>query len=709
MSWQTSDSVRLEGALDVQELYRDLGRKYRNIGSKVDTIWRNFTPKQREIAMRESTGDGIVLRHSRDPGLGGLAHYIPEYNLRDMTSKPKHFLDIFKFRALTPLTHQLYEGVNGGPGDREMWEKSGARHRLGNENERTVFMEGPLYGKTLEATAGGHFPMLSSTQANSVLIPGTVGRPVLMRQQYLFQFLNHIIEEILDLDSETRHKQAPKRNVDKALATAASQLAIQPKPLKSSLPEVRAQAMESKAALEDYLFLLRAEPVVLNQAVNAAYWSRAELVPDDRGRILPVITDRHLSAAFFEAVTTAVKTIAIWDYILLLLQLLESASDKVKKGLIMQELSNTCQLEFCRAQDALKRSVTPQGHVASKAFKRMTDSSSGHSKIAMKRKPAEYTVSDPQLHYILQLCHPDTSPAAAAQWIQKIDDHNARYDEDRKKLDDPEVAALGDLAVIVSFMHVTSTAISMVPVSRKSGVLFTARSAELETELNNIKLTADFGDYLVPIDSLLGPQVAGNALVALDEFVVKETGARLGSLYEDIVQDALQDLEQKYLETKARMDKADKTTYVPLPEGPSPSADARVALRKAKDKTRPAGSSVYTISPPPETPQVVITEPQQHFQVKAATASVFTTLFSRSEAHGSVSWTSFEAAMADLGFSVTPKGGSVFTFNPPASMNSRPITLHRPHVSEIEGYKLLIVARRLQRVYGWAPRSFVVA
>jgi hypothetical protein len=708
MSWQTSGSVRPEGELDVQELCRDLGRKYRNIGSKVDTIWRNFTPKQREKAMRESTGDGIVLRHSRDPGLGGLANYIPEYNLRDMTSKPEHFLDIFKFRALTPLTHQLYEGVNGGPGDREMWERTGARHRLGNDNERTVFFDGPLYGKTLEATAGGQFPELPSTQAKSVLIPGTVGRPVLMRQQYLFQFLNHIIEEILDLDSETRQKQAPKRNVDKALTTAASQLTIQPKPLKNSLPEVRAQAMESKAALEDYLFLLRAEPVVLNQAVNAAYWSRAELVPDDRGRILPVITDRYLSAAFFDAVTTAVKIIAIWDYILRLLELLESATDKVKKGLIMQELSNTCHLEFRRAQDALKRNVAPQGHVGGKAFKRMTDGA-GQSKIAMKRKPAEYTVSDPQLHYILQLCHPDTSPATASQWIQKIDDHNARYDEDRKKLDDPEVSALGDLAIIVSFMHVTSTAISIVPVSRKAGVLFTARSAELETELNSIKLTADFGDHLVPIDNLLEPQVAGNALVALDKFVVENTGARLGSLYEDAVKDALQDLEKKYVEAKARLDKADKTTYVPLPEGPSPSGDARIAQRKDKEKTRPAGSSVYTISPPPDTPQVVITEPEKQFQVKAATASVFTTLFSRSEAHGSVSWTSFDAAMADLGFSVTPKGGSVFTFNPPASIDSRPITLHRPHVSEIEGYKLLIIARRLQRVYGWNARSFVAA
>jgi hypothetical protein len=459
-----------------------------------------------------------------------------------------------------------------------------------------------------------------------------------MRQGILYQDLNHLVEEILDLGSETRlHKTKGREDaVDKTLVTAASQFAIQPKPLKSSLPEVRAQAMETKAALEDYLLLLRAEPAVLDDAVNTAYYNRIELVPNDRGRVLPALTDRHLSAAFFDAVTVAVKSIAIWDYILRLLELLESAGDKVKRGLIMQELSNTCHLEFRRTQEALKRRVSPQLHVAGKAFKRMPDGSSGNSKLAMKRKPAEYTVSDPQLHYILQLCHPDTSPATAPQWIQKIDDHNARYDDDRKRLSESEVTALGDLAIIVSFMHFTSTAFTMAPVSRKLGVLFTARSTDLDTELSNLKPTADFGDHLVPMHNLLEPHVAADALSALDEFIMKETGARLGSLYEDMVQDALQDLEQKYTEAKARLDKADKTTYVPLPGGPPLSSDELVAHRTAKEKTRPAKSSVYTISSP-ETPQLVITEPEQQYQVKAATASVFTTSFSRSEAHGSVS------------------------------------------------------------------------
>jgi hypothetical protein len=710
MSTQINHGSRQDGQ-NVQGLQRDLARKHRNVGSKVVAIWRNFTPKQREKAMRESIGDGMALKHSRDRSLGVLCEYIPEYNLRDMTSKPEHFLNIFEFRASKPLFNQLYEGANGLPGDRELMEKTGLRYAEASDEERTIFLEGDSYGHSIQPTArgGGRLPPPPFERANLVMIPRPIGELIVLRQQYLLQFLNHIVEEILDLGSQTRTKKAPEKNPQEALTTAFTNLNVQPKPLKSSLPEVLMQAMESKAALEDYLHLLRAEPVVLNQAVSTAYWGRAELVPDDRGRILPVITDRHLSAAFFDSVTTAVKTVAIWDYILRLLQLLEDGIDKVKRGLIMQELSNICYLEYRRAQENFKRNVAPQAHVASKRFKRMTDNASGQSKIVMKGQPADCTVSDPQLHYILRLCHPDTSPSAAIQWIQKLDDHNVRHEDDRKKLDEAEAAALGDLAIIVSFMHTTSTAISMAPLSRKSGLLFTARAKELHDELANLKPKADFGDYLIPIDNLLEPQMATRALAALDDFIIQGTGARLGSLYEDIVQDSLKDLEKLYARAKARLEKADKaTTYVPLPLESSPSGDARLAYRRAKEKTRPAGSSVYTITAPPETPQIIITEPPQQFKVKASTASVFTTLFDKSEARGSVSWANFESAMADLEFSVTPKGGSIFTLNPPASMNSTPMTLHRPHASEIEGYRLLYIASRLQRTYGWTSDSFVV-
>jgi hypothetical protein len=65
--------------------------------------------------MRGSVGDGKALRHDQDLSLGGLVDHIFEYNLRDMTSDPDHLLNILKFRAMTPLSAQLYEGANGMP------------------------------------------------------------------------------------------------------------------------------------------------------------------------------------------------------------------------------------------------------------------------------------------------------------------------------------------------------------------------------------------------------------------------------------------------------------------------------------------------------------------------------------------------------------------------------------------------------------------
>lgn len=592
---------RPDGPLDVQELYHDLGRKHRNVGTKVEVIWRSFTPKQREEAMRESTGDGRVLMHSRDRRLDGLNQFIPEYNLQDMASAPEHFLNIFRFRASTPLSRQLYEGANEMPGDREMMEKTGMRYPSVSPEEHIVFLEGESYGTIVRRRPVESGPVPPES-ALYFIIPSALGELISVRQQYIFQFLNHIVEEILDLGSETRKTTAPEKHENEALTTAVANLNVQPRPLKSSLPEVRAQASGTKAALEDYLHLLRTEPVVLNQAVNTAYYTRAELVADDRGRILPAFTDRYLSAAFFDSVIAAVKTIAIWDYILHLLQFLDSPIDKVRRGLVMQELSNTCRLEYGRAQESFKRKVAPQPCVAGKRFKRITDQASGRSRIVMKGQPADCTVSDPQLHYILRLCHPDTPAAAAIQWIQKLDDHNTQYADDRKKLAEPEMEALGDLAIIVSFMHMTSTAIPMAPVSQKSGLLFTAQVAELEKELNSLKPKADFGDYVIPMDNLLEPGATTGALAALDEFIIQETGAKLGSLFEDVVQDSLSGLEILREEAKAKQEKADKqTTYVPLPTEPSPSSSAKIADRRAKEKTRPVGS-VYTITAPPETP-----------------------------------------------------------------------------------------------------------
>ncbi|KAK5712196.1 hypothetical protein LTR17_018062 [Elasticomyces elasticus] len=532
-----------EGEMNIPELQRDLQRKYRNVGAKVESLWRNFTPKQREQAMRETVGDG------------------PSEQMRFLSRPWQGLRSLDKFPLVVVPEHEAVHLIN--------------------------------------------------------------------RQTPTITYYN----------------QFDRRNPRVRIGEQSEEYIV-PKPLKASISDVIAQADEQRVASEDYLDLLRSEPVVLNQAVNMIEASRPELVPDDRGRILPRLADRYLSVAFFEVMSNAVKIISTWDYIARLIRMLDGLEDKVKKPVIMQELSNTCHLEYRRAQTAFRRQVSPTLAVAGKSFKRITTGET--SRIAMKGQPADFTVSDPQLHYILRLYHPDTSHTSATQWIQKLDDHNTRYADDLKRLTDDQVLALGDLAIMVSFMHTVSTSLTMVTGSKKSGLLFTGRTAGVETELAQYKAVADFGDCLIPRNNLLEPGAAANALQALDGFIVEHAGTSLGSLYEDMLDECLDDIDVRYMDAKTRVDKAERTVYVPLPAEEPKLASVRAERRREKAKTRPAEARVHDITAiAPRQPEATVA-PQ--LKVKASVAAVFSTIFAKSGGRGSVSWADFAAAMADMGF-----------------------------------------------------------
>ncbi|KAK4914046.1 hypothetical protein LTR49_017662 [Elasticomyces elasticus] len=671
MTTVSSDMFEAEEDPNIPELQRDLQRKYRNVGSKVQGLWRRFTLKQRETAMHR-----------------------------------------LKFRVETDLHHQQFNGVNGGPGDREVIRTAVERRQrrmADGKDHWAVFLDlGKDYGRWMKPNVAEGMTAAEGMAARYPLgmMPAYEAMPFLNRQTTTYIFYNHLIEEILELGSDSRAKSArPGKKSTRETADAMAKLTIAPEPLKASISEVIAQAHEQKMASEDYLELLRSEPVVLNHAVNMINFSRPELVQDDRGRILPMFTDKYLSIAFFEVVSDAVKTIFTWDYVVRLVRMLDGLDDKVKRPLLVQELSNTCHLEYRRAQTAFRRQISTTMGVAGKCFRRITAGDT--SKVAIKGQPSDFTVADPQLHYILRLCHPDTSHTNAAQWIQKLDDHNTLYADDLKRLDDDQVFALGDLAIIVSFMHTLSTSLTMVPSSKKTGLLFTGRTLELDAELAQYKADADFGDYLVPTDNLLEPDAAADALQALDDFVVGHAGTGLGSLYEDMPNGCLDDIEKKFSHLKSRLEAVNKT-YIPLPLEEPKTASVRAEQRREKEKTRPAEAKVYDITAiAPRQPDVVVV-PASRLKVKASVATLFGTIFAKSEARGSVSWADFAAAMADMGFSVTPKGGSIYTFHAPESMGARSITLHRPHASEIEGYSLLILSRRLTRTFRWEAETFEV-
>jgi hypothetical protein len=446
------------------------------------------------------------------------------------------------------------------------------------------------------------------------------------------------------------------------------------------------------------------EPVVLVHEVNVWFFSQPGFVPDEKGRILGVHTDKYISAAVLDSVHNAIRSAATWNYISRLLDLLDVKADKMYRAIIVQELSNITHLEYARAQGIFKRHV--QSGIGKKLFKRLSNitDKAGNPRVALKRSPEELTRADPQLHYVVRLCQPETTPSSAANWIKQLAELHDTHPPQRERLEEREIDALANLASIIAFIHDISPVISMPPLSRKKGQLFVRRSQDLEIEINQLRERIDLLEFAAPLDNLLEPGMAAQAMESLENFVAEATGTKMGFLYQDLIDECFTDLEHQYDKLTAKADSPVSTLATP------PVPEVLIQQRRLKEKTRPTHSSIFDIGPPQHESNIPATiESPQAFKVSPATADVFSTMFDKTEARGSVSWDAFRAAMAELGFTITPRGGSIFTFSPPETMDTQmPLSLHRPHASRFERWKLLPLAKRLNRTYGWGQSTVEV-
>ncbi|KAF5656297.1 hypothetical protein FHETE_11057 [Fusarium heterosporum] len=702
-------------SLMLKELHSDLARKYKTHGARIENAWRSFNRLQRAKCMKAGMAEGAVLKTSTDTSLGNVYKFIPEWNLADIADPNSNLLiDILKYRATKSLSEQYSEGVNGSPGDfaliDEMTKKKNLRHVNSFTNCYTFFYD-EKYGESIQISSEHLDQVLASLRMvidRGILIPQALGELILQRQITLLQCLNVIIGDILEEGSQAvkkgqsnkQSKKAPTAPLSKSATTLSAKLSTQ---------EIIASAQDQRSSLEEYLSLLRSEPTVLCPGVNIQFFSRPELVPDEKGRSLPVHTDKYVSSAVYETFHNAVQGIAIWESITGLVEILEKPGiDKLYKSTVLQELSNMCHFEFARVQALFKRQVSTA--MGSKWFKRLSNvyDNAGNAKISLKGKPEELTRADPQLHYLLRLCQPETTLNKAIEWMQKLSDLYKSHPLEREKLEEREARTLYDVAAIVALFQDLSSAFSLPSASRKKGYLFVANLQKIDVELSQFKREVDLRDFAAPIDNLLEPGVAAKALDVLDQFVTEKTGTKMGFLYQDELNKTFQNLEEQYQQAKDKIDKDGKAAaFVPMDATPQDPTE-RVESRKQKEKTRPGHSSIYAITPTtaslPEKETAPAVEPMK---VSSTTAQVFTTLFDKTQSRGSVSWTAFEAAMTELEFSVFPRFGSVYTFRPPETMAvKRPVSIHRPHQSQIEGYQVLVLAGRLKRAYGWSVDSF---
>jgi len=592
----------------VQELHSDLARKYKKHAAAIQQAWRSFTKGQRAECMKVGARDGIVLKHSLDASLGNVCKFIPEWNLRDVAeSGPDFLLDLLKHRATTSLPQQYAAGQSGGPGDHglimNMMATRNLRHVDAFKNSYTFFLEADMYGKSFvikdefEQTLADFRPAIEA----GVCVPQSTGELILMRQIYLLQSLTIIIDDILEEGSKTRVTKERAKKPDQAATAALAKLNIAPTP-KLSLSDLVATARDQQDSLEEYLGLLSTEPVVLAFAVNTRFFTRPELLPDEKGRRLPVHTDKYVSASFFETIHASIQAAAIWRYISRLLQLLDTAPPKNKayRAMILQEIANVCHLEYTRAQGFLKRQVQAQS--VGKYFRRVSNAvdTAGNARVTIKKNWEDLTRSDPLLHYILRLVQADTTAPKAITWVKKLGELYELSPDQRERLDDSEFYALSDFIVVASFLNDLSSVVSVPSISRKTGQTFITQSQKLESELNTLKANVDLRDFVVPIDNLLEPGVTELALKSLDDFVVGAVGKKLGFLYFDLVEDCVADILERYEELKAKReqeakkkDEAKPPVSQPVTEEPVPEPAEQP---KIKVKTRPATSRLYDLA-----------------------------------------------------------------------------------------------------------------
>ncbi|GLA61985.1 hypothetical protein AtubIFM56815_003911 [Aspergillus tubingensis] len=689
-----------DNAAFTRSLHQDLARKYRLHGSRIKQFWRQFGKPKREAAFRAGAADGEVLRSPNDQSMGDVYKFIPELNLRDIARPDSDYLlDHLKYRATTSLPQQYQQGLNGGPGDAAIILESMRTKGLGHAHHFrysfTMFLDGPDYGRSYDVTDPDKYREvmagLSTAVQAGICVPRATGELILMRQTYFLQSLNILVEDILDQGSSLPQNPRPKKT-EKAAREALSSLSLDSKPEKLSLKDLAARAWDQKTALEDYLYLCRTEPEFLVHVVNIWFFSRPELVPDDRGRMLPLTTDKYISICFVEAVYNA--------------SLMERPTDRAYKILLLQELANVMSFEYKRVQSRFKRYVqvgSGSGH-----FKRVPGVyDNGVARVTMKTKPDTLTRSDPRLHYMLRLCQTETTPPKAVDWVKKLHGLQRTDPIEMEKTTELECDAFSDLAVTAAFAQSVSASLALPPATTKKGQMYLSKFKNLDAELEPLRREIDLSGYAIPIDNLRQPGMAQGALAALGQLVIDKTGADIGFLYQDLNESCLFEIQNQY---EQQIDKEQSAAAVALglsiPE--SSSSELQIAERRQKVKTRPAHSSTYNITPTTEAQEK---DPESPIlKVVPSTFEVFSTIFSRSDSRGSIPWSDFKAAMVDLGFSVIPRFGSVYTFSPPQEYAAqKAITLHRPHKSHIEGYRLLIIGRRLGRRYGWNQNSFEVA
>ncbi|KAI8214024.1 hypothetical protein K4K54_001195 [Colletotrichum sp. SAR 10_86] len=730
-------SGQIGNNVQVQEEHETLRKKWDMHEGRLQRHWDSLDQDQRrECILKLNDGENIPW-HPEDSAHGGvLSSLVPEWNLRDLTDPDEdRLLDIMANRAIPDLIDQYR--VN----DKDFIEKRMETHELRvNATFRDayiMFIDSDQYGQAVQIPRSKMNEIAWAFRMGNML-PKGIGEMILCRQLFLLQRLNDIANiileeagvskiprkrrevEQLDLAWLTRtilsNKNSPQLASAPVAPTAdaavdaleqgiqmlqvpgsrgASQTQPAAKKVKEDpLPGPKDLIRDRKIAYEAYLDSLASQPAMFAREVAAWFSSRPELIADEKGRSLPLKADYHASGAVLDAAQSAIKAAAFSSYADQLLSRLDSAgSDKLRKSIILQELSNVAHLDYVRLQSLLKRQLTRD----SKLFKRVSNGvdAVGNPNIKLKGKPQDVQDSDPPLHILLRLCQPETTPQKAHGWVEQLSKLYLKTEFDKYGATLPRDAfeTMGLLSLSAA-VNLSLAQKGPVP-SRKKAQFFVTRAQELEAELNRLK--KDLGPVLTK--KALDDGLIDGALERLDEIVAEKVGARLAFLYEDLIQDSFAYLDKQYDHAKAN----GETDWTALAVEPQEPSEELVESRKQTDKSRSSSRSQLDIlssarEPVPAPPTIEVEYEDM--------VETFKNLIGQSESGKAVGWPAFNLAVKELEFNLIRTADGLNHAFESSKYGCKLLVVSPPYKGKFEGDSALVLGRRLNKAYGWTEDTF---
>ncbi|KXH37265.1 hypothetical protein CNYM01_01278 [Colletotrichum nymphaeae SA-01] len=515
------------------------------------------------------------------------------------------------------------------------------------------------------------------------IVPQDVGEMILLRQLWTMQSLNDLVDTIIadahtgeaatsgssrqsktsqqqtdDLIFGKRPKKPSSTDTEEITEKTIEELlklniGRESEADESPFAPLNNAAEEQVRAHEVYLSMLATEEDMFAEDVHRWFFSRPELVADDKGRALPLQADKHSSGAVLDAAHNAVKNVIVWSWIESQIADLDYAVteardqnqhehyDKFYQSICLQELSNVCNYEYTRTQSLLRRNLSK----GSKLMKRVTNGldPAGNYALKLRGKPQEFIKSDPQLHILLTLCQPETTAA--------------------KAFSEEVVDSLG-------------------------------RS-----------------EFAVPINKLKEQGKTEGALKRLDEFLVAKAGAKMSDLYSVMLTECGSYLGEQHRDAKAK----GKMDWTPLPIDAPKTREEVIELRRtsakdnAKDPTEP--TKLYDIihsnkwaAELDETGFYL--SPPGSIHVDSPAFETFTKLFGNSKPRKRIIWEDLEYSLERIGFSSRSIYGICTYFIADKDIAELPLTIKHPYKSEVSGRKSVILARRLLKAHEWNASAY---